>query len=88
MKAMGTWKMRIWMRVSSLMELKVMMTKQRMQLQPPQALAFEIDPDIDINSQALIDMVSTNPNVVEAVPQLFTPAMAPETFTVDPNWDW
>jgi hypothetical protein len=56
--------------------------------QLPQALAFEIDPDIDINSQALIDMVSTNPNVVEAVPQLFTPAMAPETFTVDPNWDW
>jgi hypothetical protein len=56
--------------------------------QPPQALAFEIDPDIDINSQALIDMVSTNPNVVEAVPQLLPPAMAPETFTVDPNWDW
>jgi hypothetical protein len=26
--------------------------------QPPQALAFEIDPDIDINLQTLIDMVS------------------------------
>jgi hypothetical protein len=33
--------------------------------QPPQALAFEIDLDIDINSQALIDMVSTIPMLLK-----------------------
>ena len=52
-----------------------------------ETLHFIIDPDIDINSSALIDMVSIEP--VAGV-KVVTPAKVKhgEKSTQMPNWDW
>jgi hypothetical protein len=55
---------------------------------PPQAIAFEIDTEIDINSTALRDMVAVEPVVREEVrPQKETPKVM-QRVTVAPNWNW
>ena len=54
---------------------------------PPQAFEFEIDPEIDIDSVALRDMVAIEPVVREEVhlrkekPKAMQQAAAP-------NWNW
>ncbi|KAG2088925.1 uncharacterized protein F5147DRAFT_841227 [Suillus discolor] len=58
--------------------------------QPAQAVAFEIHPDIDINSKALKDMVSTDPvSVVSTVDLSFV--LSPQAATMvtdDGDADW
>jgi hypothetical protein len=55
---------------------------------PPEAEVFEIDPDIDINSKALRDMVSVDPVVCEVQPQEGSVAMASQAPAGRLNWDW
>jgi hypothetical protein len=61
---------------------------------PPRAITFEIDPDIDITSQALRDMVSTEHSVGQSAspPQPASAnhgiSEAREASSVRPNWNW
>ena len=52
---------------------------------PPRALAFEIDPDIDITSQALRDMISTDQIVGQSSHVQSAPANSSD---MAPDWDW
>ncbi|KAG1741985.1 hypothetical protein EDB19DRAFT_2021901 [Suillus lakei] len=57
--------------------------------QPAQAVAFEIHPDIDINSKALKDMVSTDPVSVVSMDLSFV--LSPQAammVTDDGDGDW
>ena len=55
---------------------------------PIQATIFKIDPDIDITSEALSDMVSVDPVVREqAQPQQGTLKRVPQTDEA-PDWNW
>ena len=61
---------------------------------PPWAITFKIDPDIDITSQALWDMVSTEHSVGQSASPP-PPASANhgiseahEASSVWPNWNW
>jgi len=59
--------------------------------QPAQAVAFEIHPDIDINSKALKDMVSTDPVSVVYTVVLSSVLESPQAammVTNDGDADW
>lgn len=63
---------------------------QRARPPPIQAVTFEIDADIDINSKALRDMVSVDPVVREEFQPQHSQqpsATAPHT-QVAPDWNW
>jgi hypothetical protein len=55
--------------------------------QPAQPIVFEIDPDIDINSLALKDMVSTDPIARESAQPSACPRAA-DTSNKEPDWNW
>ena len=58
---------------------------------PPRAPTFEVDRDIDMTSQALRDMVSTEHSVGPSVHPQCTPSdvrEAPRTSGAQPDWDW
>jgi len=62
-----------------------------MSSQPAQAVAFEIHPDIDINSKALKDMVSTDPVSVVSTVDLSSVLESPQAammVTDDGDADW
>jgi len=52
---------------------------------PPRALAFKIDPDIDITLQALQDMISTYQSVGQSSQVQSAPANGSDMV---PDWDW
>ena len=57
----------------------------------PRALTFEVDHDIDMTSQALRDMVSTEHSVGPSVHSQSTSSdvrEAPRTSSAQPDWDW
>ena len=57
----------------------------------PHAPTFEVDRDIDMTSQALQDMVSTEHSVGPSVHLQSTSSdvhEAPRTSSVQPDWDW
>ena len=57
--------------------------------QPAQPLSFEIiDPDIDINSPALKDMISMDPIAHETPLQPSSHSKAVDTSNVEPDWNW
>jgi hypothetical protein len=57
--------------------------------QPAQPLAFQIDPDIDINSPALKDMISMDPIVSHETPlQPSSHLKAADTSNMEPDWNW
>lgn len=59
--------------------------------QPAQAVAFEIHPDIDINSKALKDMVSTDPVSIVSTVDLSSMLESPQAammVTDDGDADW
>jgi hypothetical protein len=55
---------------------------------PPEAYAFEIDAEIDINSTALKDMVAIEPVVREESRPLKETQKAAQKVPVTPNWNW
>ena len=55
---------------------------------PPRALTFEIDPDVDITSQALRDMISTDQSVGQSSQAQSAPANSSDTSGTVPDWDW
>lgn len=57
--------------------------------QAAQAVTFEIDPDIDINSKALKDMVATDKTSINSSPLPLPPTAATtEASNTTPDWDW
>jgi hypothetical protein len=54
---------------------------------PTQALMFEIDVDVDINSKVLRDMVSVEP-VVQEEAQPRGPLNMAQQGPMAPNWNW
>ena len=56
--------------------------------QPSQPLAFQIDPNIDINLPALKDMISMDPITREAPLQPSSHSKAEDTSNMEPDWNW
>ena len=56
--------------------------------QPAQPLSFEIDPNIDINSPALKDMISVDPIAHETPLQPSSHSKAIDTSNMEPDWNW
>jgi hypothetical protein len=56
-------------------------------VQPAQPIVFEIDPDNDINSLALKDMVLTDPIARESAQPSACPRAA-DTSNKEPGWNW
>jgi hypothetical protein len=56
--------------------------------QPACPFGFEIDPDINIDSVALRDMISMEPLVQESIPQASTVSGATVASNADPDWGW
>lgn len=54
----------------------------------PEAGSFVVDPDIDIEAQALRDMVSTDPIKRKPVPVQCGSETISEAITKEPDWEW
>lgn len=56
--------------------------------EPAQPHSFEIDPDIDINSPALKDMISMDPIAHETPLQPSSHSKTVDTSSREPDWNW
>ena len=68
--------------------LQMKASQRNVTMSVSQPLSFQIDPDIDINSPALKDMISMDPISHETPLEPSSHFKATDTSNMEPDWNW